>query len=97
MSAAVALPYAPPGPSDDLGGRPPMRTRTRAYPRRGADAVHYRTVYLLTFPIFMLTSLARHIRPGKTPDRTAPRLPRLSVLGEARAAARTCGSLSLMG
>lgn len=97
MSAAVALRFAPPRPGDDLRNRPPMRARTGAHRRRGADEVQFRIVVLLTFPVFMLTALARHIRPGRKPDRTGSPLPRLSVLGEARAAARTCGSLSLMG
>lgn len=95
MSVALALPHVHHRPADDFRDRPPARTRPGPHPRRRADEVHFRIVYSLTFPVFMLTSLARRLRPGGSPDRAGPARP--SVFREARAAAQTCGSLSLMG
>ncbi|WP_375462233.1 hypothetical protein [uncultured Enterovirga sp.] len=97
MSAALALPVAHPRPGNDFADRPRLPAPSGASPRRRADEVHFRVVYWLTFPIFMVASLARRVRPGQRPNPTGPRLSRPSVFREARAAAQTCGSLSLMG
>ena len=68
-------------------------TTSPSHPRRRADEVQYRLVYYATFPVFVLTALACRVLPRERRGRTD----RGSVVGEARTAARTCGSFALMG
>ena len=63
--------------------------------RKRADAVQFRFIYLSTMPAFLLGAMALRLLPARL--RRASAGARLSVFGEARAAARTCGSFALMG
>lgn len=97
MSAALNAPFTGPHPGQDLATPVPAPARTGgALPYR-ADQMHFRIVFLVTLPIFMLISLARRLLPLRRRSETAIYIARQSILREARAAARTCGSLSLMG
>lgn len=58
--------------------------------RRHSDAVHFRLVYLASFPFCLLTALVARVgHAGEGAGR--------SILGDAKAAARTFGSFALMG
>jgi hypothetical protein len=98
MSAALTVPYGPPGskraPNADTAAGGP---RGLSHPGNRADALHFRIVYLLALPVMTVISLVRRVLPGHGPDSAGEHPARLSILGEARAAAQTCGSLSLMG
>ena len=87
MSAALNLPSAPPTASASLG-------RLVGTRRRRSDELHFRIVYLLVLPVLMLITLVRRVLTGSA---SGSQLARPSILREAKAAAQTCGSLSLMG
>jgi hypothetical protein len=65
--------------------------------RRRADEVQFRLVYLFTLPVFVLAAFVARLRPARWKSRNAEAGSRSSIFGEARAAARTCGSFALMG
>ena len=62
---------------------------------RRADELVVRLVYATTLPAFLLGALAARLTPA--PLRRRAGRTGLSVLAEARASARNCGSLALMG
>lgn len=98
MSAALTVPYGPSGSKQGPQADPARAgARELRHPGSRADALHFRTVYLLALPVMTLISLVRRALPGHGPDPTGEQPARPSILGEARAAAQTCGSLSLMG
>ena len=70
-----------------------MAVLTKATSRQQADEAQFRLVYLATLPVFVLTTALLRLAPARrrAGDKAG------SILGEASAAARTCGSLSLMG
>ena len=79
-----------------------MIAMAQAGPRR-ADKIQYRLIYMATLPAFLLVvavsrliGLGPVVR-GPVVHGTAARGGAQSILGEAKAAAQTCGSLSLMG
>lgn len=79
-----------------------MMVSARIQPRRRADALQFQLIYLATLPAFLVgTLVARLVPPRLLPARRPAGRPgtssRLSVFGEAKAAARTCGSFALMG
>lgn len=65
--------------------------------RRRSDELQFRLIYGATFPAFLLGALARRAMSSKPSRATGRAAPGLSVFGEAKAAARTCGSFALMG
>jgi CelD/BcsL family acetyltransferase involved in cellulose biosynthesis len=79
------------GPTQTEGTTMNIATATGA--RRRADEVQFRLIYLSTLPAFLLGAAvsrvlrARDRRPGSG----------LTIVGEAKAAASTCGSFALMG
>ena len=67
-----------------------MMALTRSDSRRRSDAIHFRLIYIATFPACLLAAfLTRLVRPRGGLGR--------SIIGEAKASARTCGSFALMG
>jgi len=67
-----------------------MRDSVTANGRRYSDAVHFRLVYLASFPFCLAAALVgRMAGVGSGAGR--------SIFGEAKAAARTFGSFALMG
>ena len=96
MSSVLAIQPAHPRPVNVLR-RTPMPVLTHAPSRRRADEIQFRVVYLLTFPVFLLSSLAGRLVPGRGLARAGRTGESLSVIQEAKASAQTCGSFSLMG
>ena len=91
MSSLVALDHA--RPHAIHLGRTQMSVLTPVPSRRRADEVQFWVVYLLTFPVFILSSLVgRRLRGRPVGFGERP-----SVIQEAKASAQTCGSFSLMG
>lgn len=91
MSSILAI--DPAHPNAVQLGRTQMSVLTPVPSRRRADEVQFWAVYLLTLPVFLVSSLVGRLlrgRPGSTGER-------LSVIKEAKASAQTCGSFSLMG
>ena len=92
MSSSLAIqPAAVDRRSIPLPGLPRIASRRRA------DEVQFWVVYLLTFPVFLLSSSVRRVLPGLRPARSGRSAEAFSVIREAKASARTCGSFSLMG
>ena len=71
-----------------------MSVLTHIPSRRRADEAQFWVVYLLTFPVFLLSSFLGRLLPGRRSGRFGGRL---SLIQEAKASAQTCGSFSLMG
>ena len=87
MSAALNLPSVESGASAPRGRS--VGTRSRR-----SDQLHFRIVYVLVLPVLMLSTLVRRVLTGSA---SGTQFARPSILREAKAAAQTCGSLSLMG
>ena len=68
-----------------------MMIAPRPVERRRGDAVQFQLVYLATLPVFLLGALMARLWPARRRARA------LSIVGQARAAAQTCGSFALMG
>lgn len=101
MSSVLAIHPARPDAVDGRR-RTQMSVMTHMSSRRRADEVQFWVVYLVTFPVFLLSSLVGRLLPGRLlPGRRLGRLGcvggRSSVIQEAKASAQTCGSFSLMG
>ena len=60
-------------------------------PVRRTDRIDFHLVYLASLPFCLAVALLARLRPGDHVESG------LSILGQARAAARTCGSFALMG
>ena len=96
MSSVFAL--RPPHPlAPDALRRTEMPVLTQIPSRRRSDEIQFLVVYLLTFPVFLVSSLARRLLSGRRPARSGIAGESLSVIREAKASAQTCGSFSLMG
>ena len=93
MSSVLAIQPVLPQPLDDPR-RTPMPVLAFLPSRRRADEVQFRVVYLLTFPVVLVSSLVGRLVSGRRPGHGGESL---SVLREAQASAQTCGSFSLMG
>ena len=74
-----------------------MSILTKASPRRRADEIHFRIIYLSTLPVFLVANLISRLVPGLRHVRSGDRSMRPSLLGEAKASAQLCGSYALMG
>ena len=96
MSSVLAIHPARP---DAIEGRrrSQMSAMTHMSSRRRADEVQFWVVYLVTFPVFLLSSLVGRLLPSRRPSRLGCFGGRSSVIQEAKASAQTCGSFSLMG
>ena len=67
-----------------------MRDSIASSGRLNSDAVHFRLVYIAAFPFCLLAALLGRV--GHADHGTGR-----SILGDAKAAARTFGSFALMG
>lgn len=65
--------------------------------RRRADEIQVSAVYLLTLPVFLVSSIAGRLLSGGRQAGLRGFGESLSIVQEAKASARTCGSFSLMG
>lgn len=95
MSFVLAIQPADPH-AIDLGSTK-MTVLTQTHSRRRADEIQFSVVSVLTFPVFLLSALARRLLPGRGPVRSGLAGESLSIVQEAKASAQTCGSFSLMG
>lgn len=95
MSSVLAILPADPRAIDLR--RTQMSVLTRLPARRRADEVQFWGVYLLTFPVFIVSSLVGRLLAARRPSLPGSFGERSSVIQEAKASAQTCGSFSLMG
>ena len=95
MSAAIAS-----GLSEEDARTLPHRLarageRPDTRPHRDADRLFVQVVVAATFPVFLGAAVVKRILAASSGHAGDPG--RLSILREARVAARTCGSFALMG
>lgn len=74
-----------------------MAVLAHTSPRRRADKVQFVVVYLLTLPVFLVSSIMGRLVSGRRPADPHGFGESLSIVQEAKASAQTCGSFSLMG
>jgi hypothetical protein len=97
MSAALPLPPLP-VPARPTGRVPPPETRAMLRPmpataRLHREAVQFRILLGLTYPLFLAAAVVQRLRPG--PGRAL--VPRRTVFGEARAMAAQAVPFAFMG
>lgn len=73
-----------------------MTVLARPQEHRRADEILFRLIYGATLPAFLLAALVARFLPARRVARPGASSG-LSIVREAKAAARTCGSLALMG
>ena len=96
MSSVLAIRPTHPRATND-SRRISMTVLAHTSSRRRADEVQFFVVYVLTLPVFLVSSIAGRLLSGRR--QAAPRGfgESLSIVQEAKASAQTCGSFSLMG
>lgn len=96
MSSVLAIRPSNPRATND-SRRFSMAVLAHTPSRRRADEVQFVVVYLLTLPVFLISSIVGRLLSGRRPAGPRGFGESLSVIQEAKASAQTCGSFSLMG